>query len=239
MEQQEIQVSQPVKGKYEITALGWLLIALVGVTIGFGAYTGSGSLIGMVSGKTSAHAADRQPARVTHAPVPAAVAKASATLGVAVAPADKDQVTASLRADLEQERKNHLVQAGASKAVADELQRRLAEFDGRLKSLVDRMAALPAASSQSARAAVVASAQEVQKSVNAAKAHAAIDLSSLPIDFVTSQSSGISGFDRDGIVVAGRKLGVGHKLQSGEAIVAIDAESRTVVTEKRILNVTN
>ncbi|MNH48114.1 hypothetical protein D3C79_1117130 [compost metagenome] len=56
---------------------------------------------------------------------------------------------------------------------------------------------------------------------------------------MTAEKSGISAFDKESVVIAGARHAVGHRLPSGELLVAVDPQSRTVVTDKRIVNVPN
>lgn len=223
--------------KYEITALGWLLLALAALAIGFILYLSSSKSETVGQSHTMTAPIAAAPAATLSASAPASPITVASTTVPAPQP-DKEKIIVDLKAELEKERKSRTTQASASKALAEELQRRISEFEERLKNLNARIAALPTTTAPAPRAAVITSSQDLQKAVTSAKA-SAVDVTRLPIDFVTPQSSGISGFAKDGVNVGNQRIALGQKLPSGETVIAVDPETRTVVTEKRILNVTN
>ena len=126
----------------------------------------------------------------------------------------------------------------AWKAAFDEQGKRLADAEKALQDLDALIAAIPKNVPAKPKEEAVAASHMVRKNIEAAKS-IRIDVSALPIEFVTPEKSGISAFGKGSVSIGGEALRVGSKLPSGEVLIAVDPESRTVVTDKRIVTVTN
>uniref|UniRef100_UPI003F49461C hypothetical protein n=1 Tax=Cupriavidus taiwanensis TaxID=164546 RepID=UPI003F49461C len=126
----------------------------------------------------------------------------------------------------------------ALRATAEAQNVRLAEAERTLADLETLLASLSKATTQKGKEEISVSTQAATKTVATAKA-AKVDVSALPVEFMTAEKSGISAFDKESVVIAGARHAVGHRLPSGELLVAVDPQSRTVVTDKRIVNVPN
>lgn len=126
----------------------------------------------------------------------------------------------------------------AWKAAFDEQGKRLADAEKALQDLDALIAAIPKNAPVKPKEDAVAASHAVRKNLEAAKA-IRVDVSALPIEFVTAEKSGISAFGKGAVSIGGEAMRVGSKLPSGEVLIAVDPESRTVVTDKRIVTVTN
>lgn len=126
----------------------------------------------------------------------------------------------------------------AWRAAFDEQGKRLADAEKTLQDLDALIAAMPKNAPVKQREEAVATSHTVRRNIDATKA-VRIDVSTLPIEFVTPEKSGINNFSRSSVSIGGDTMRVGMKLPSGEMLIAVDPESRTVVTDKRIVTVTN
>lgn len=126
----------------------------------------------------------------------------------------------------------------ALRATTDAQNVRLAEAERALSKLETLLNNLPKATGQKSKDEVSASAQTARRTLAEAKV-TKVDVGALPVEFMTAEKSGISSFDSGSVVISGTRHTVGKHLPSGELLVAVDPQSRTVVTDKRIVNVPN
>lgn len=209
----------------ELTAAGRLLIAAVIAGAGLGAWRGY------------EHYAAAAIAAAPRA-VAARVVSATPVAGAASVPQPMTQA-------LLQERAERRVQAAAWRTVADANRQQIAALAGQLQALESKIGALekipPAAraSREAALAGAALSARAVRPALDAARDVAQVDVSSLPVEAVSAQSLNLTGFGNGVIQIGNQKLAVGQAFQPGEMIVAVDPVSRSIVTNRRILNITN
>ncbi|WP_143055736.1 hypothetical protein [Paraburkholderia hospita] len=143
--------------------------------------------------------------------------------------------------DLAKERHERAVQIAAWRAVSDVNRQQLADLNASMQTLdakldaIQKMSTVPRPSKDDA----AESARAVHRAAEVAKVVAAIDVGSLPIETVTAQALNLAGFGKGIVGIGNQKLSVGQAWQQGETIVAIDPESRSIVTSRRIINVTN
>lgn len=208
--------SQPAR--LEMTPLGWLVAILLGVGASFIAWQHFREV--KMSAPAAIQLAPDAPRNVAGAPAVPAVAQM-----------------------LERERRERAQQIVAWRAVSAASRERVAELEGVLQALNAKVEAIQKASAavpvRASRDEVADMARMARKSAEVAKAAAAIDVASLPIESVSAQAMNMTGFSRGEVVIGNQKLAVGQSLQQGESIVAIDPESRSIVTNRRIINVTN
>ncbi|MDR6398012.1 hypothetical protein ACTOWA_00095 [Herbaspirillum seropedicae] len=239
----------------QITKLGWLYLGIfIAVTAFFGRHQmmdAAGWLATKVSGQIKVPAAPKQEAKAVNARIgqaavnkvnPAAQGQATAVPPASEERADTKQFVtkvAELQGQLDVAKRESSVLRSIANTVFQEQHRMIAEVEATVKSVGMRVAQLPVANQQQkiAKDEAAALVQGMQKSVQAAKAKT-VDISSLPIEFVTVQSSGIQAIYKDGLILNGQRVALGQKLPSGETLVGIDTEYRTVVTDRRILNIT-
>lgn len=218
----------PAQGgsKVEMTPLGKLVMVLIAIGVAFAGWTYyQGQATGAHASAINGHPA-AQP--VTHA-VPRLPASAAAPTA--------DQVSQ----ELSRERHERAVQIAAWRAVSEAGRQQLADLTSAMQTLdakVDAIQKMPTPP-RPARDEVAEGAKAVHKAADAAKATASIDVASLPIETVTAQAMNLTGFGKGVVGIGNQKLSVGQSLQQGETIVAIDPESRSIVTNRRIINVTN
>ncbi|MBR8085551.1 hypothetical protein KDX23_22715 [Burkholderia vietnamiensis] len=213
--------------KVEMTALGKLVMTLVAIGLAFAGWTyyqGQASRPHEAAGAN--HPAVPSVARATARP-------AQASTGVP----SSDQVLQVL----EKERHDHAVQVAAWRAVSESSRQQLADLAAAMEVLDAKVGAIQKmpAPSRPAKDEVAEGAKAIHKAADAAKATASIDVASLPIETVQAQAMGLTGFGKGVVGIGGQKLSVGQSLQQGETIVAIDPESKSIVTNRRIINVTN
>lgn len=213
--------------KVEMTPLGKLVMVLVAIGLAFAGWTYyQGQVSGAHVGAVSAHQAVQ--------PVMHAVPRPSqASPGVP----SVDQVSQ----ELSRERHERAVQVAAWRAVSEASRQQLADLTSAMQSLdakVDAIQKMPTPP-RPTRDEVAEGAKAVHRAADAAKATASIDVASLPIETVTAQAMNLTGFGKGVVGIGNQKLSVGQSLQQGETIVAIDPESRSIVTTRRIINVTN
>ncbi|HGO6128512.1 TPA: hypothetical protein ACK3RK_007097 [Burkholderia cepacia] len=217
----------PSGSKVEMTPLGKLVIALVAIGVGFAAWTYYQGQEGRPHGVVGTNRPAMQP--VAHE-----AARSSQTPTGALS---SEQVLHVL----EKERRDRAIQVAAWRAVAESSRQQVADLASAMEALDAKVAAIQKmpAPPRPAREEVAEGARAVHKAADAAKATASIDVASLPIETVTAQAMGLNGFGKGVVGIGGQKLSVGQSLQQGETIVAIDPESRSIVTNRRIINVTN
>ncbi|RKP47547.1 hypothetical protein [Trinickia fusca] len=145
------------------------------------------------------------------------------------------------------ERADHNVQTAAWRTVNDANRQQLANLAASLQSLEAKVGALQRAAQATPAARVpreavaeaAASAKNLSKAADTAKAATDVDVGSLPVESVSAQALGVGSFGNGVVEIGGQKLTAGQLFQAGETIVAIDPVSRSIVTNRRILNVTN
>ena len=218
-------------GRYELTVGGKLLLAAAAiVAIGLAVYGLKEHVRLPVSGGA--------PATVS-ASAPSAVPATERAPGTESAVSKRDRPAEfDYAAELARERQTRVVLQAAWKAAFDSQDKRLSEMEKGLQELDQQVAAAGRPMPLKAKEEVSAGSHVLRKGADVAKV-AKVDLSAMPIEFVTPEKSGISAFSKGGVTIGGERHAVGGKLPSGETLVAVDPESRTVVTDKRIVNVTN
>lgn len=215
-------------GGYEMTAAGKLLLVAGLILIGVAGYLyidSSGARLASPTGR----ALQQEPARAK--PEPVTISDKRAASG-AVGPGPKE-----LSRDAHREATSAVMLA-ALRATAEAQNVRLAEAERTLADLETLLTSLPKATTQKAKEEISTSMQAARKTVATAKA-TKVEVSALPVEFMTAEKSGISAFEKESVVIAGARHAVGARLPSGEVLVAVDPQSRTVVTDKRIVNVPN
>lgn len=150
---------------------------------------------------------------------------------------------------LQQERAVHGAQAAAWRSVADTSRLQIAALASQLQAVESKITAMekvaPAAAAAAAHvpheavADVASSARAVHSALDVAKSTAQVDVGSLPVEAVSAQSLNLTGLGNGVIQLGTQKLAVGQALTPGETIVAVDPVSRSIVTNRRILNVAN
>ncbi|MGN6232426.1 MAG: hypothetical protein ACTHNZ_14855 [Trinickia sp.] len=148
---------------------------------------------------------------------------------------------------LQQERAVHGAQAAAWRSVADTSRLQIAALASQLQAVESKITAMekvaPAAAAahvpHEAVADVASSARAVHSALDVAKSTAQVDVGSLPVEAVSAQSLNLTGLGNGVIQLGTQKLAVGQALTPGETIVAVDPVSRSIVTNRRILNVAN
>ncbi|WP_157649435.1 hypothetical protein [Burkholderia ubonensis] len=213
--------------KVEITPLGKLVMTLIAIGLAFGGW----AYYQAQEGRPHGDAGVSQTAIQLVARAPARPAQAS------TGTPSSDQALHAL----EKERHERAVQVAAWRAVSDSSRQQLADLASAMEALDAKVGAIQKmpAPPRPAKDEVAEGAKAVHKAADAAKAAASIDVASLPIETVTAQAMGLTGFGKGVVGIGGQKLSVGQSMQQGETIVAIDPESRSIVTNRRIINVTN
>ncbi|AMR78572.1 hypothetical protein [Cupriavidus nantongensis] len=205
-------------GGYEITASGKALLVALLFAIGIAGYLYTES-----NGWGSTEASAAVP-REAAAPPPSIVGLQSKEAPASPVHSTGKEPTAVLLAAL--------------RATTEAQSARLSEAERALNRLETQLESLPKATSPRAKEEAAVSAQTARKTVAEAKV-SKVDVSALPVEFMTAEKSGISSFDSGSVVIAGTRHTVGAHLPSGELLVAVDPQTRTVVTDKRIVNVPN
>jgi hypothetical protein len=161
----------------------------------------------------------------------------------------RSQTIQSVRASAGQTQRDHLVQITvAARAVAEQNRQRIAELDASMHELDDKLSELQAhkatsvsrAVSRAPREEAAASAKTLHANVAAVKEAATVDVAALPVETVSAQSIGITNLTKGTVSLTdGQHVAVGQALRSGETVIAVDPESHAIVTNRRIINVTN
>lgn len=235
--------SGQASGPVVMTVWGWFVVFAVVCGVGFFGYVGwqhfqpVNYLDGVVRAVPRAAAAPQIPEPAT-TPMPQA--------GTASAQ--------QLSAELVRERRGREIQASAWRAAADANKQQLQAIADSLQSLEERVdviqkavASTPTVSPQPAQvraaregvAQVAAASRSVHQALDTARAAANVDVTSLPLQSIPAQAMNITGFGNGVVQIGGQNLSVGQSLQKGETIVAVDPESHSIVTNQRIISVTN
>lgn len=215
---------QPDRQSVEMTPLGRLVMILLTVGACFGGwvvYQNYGS--------------------ATHSGAPASIQSKAPNQPQAAQHASNTPSVSQLEQVLLKERREHGAQLAAWRAVSDANKQQIADLALGLQTLdgkLDAIQKMPVPA-KAVRDDAAESAKALHKAVDTAKTSAAIDVASLPLESVTAQALNVSGFGKGVVGIGNQKLTVGQALQQGETIIAIDPESRSIVTNRRIINVTN
>lgn len=216
----------------ELTASGRFVLVLAIASAGFGAWAAY-----------QRHAVG-EPARASHAASPQQVALQQADGAVAQLPQMNAPTVAQLTQELVKERSERNAQTAAWRALTEANRQQIASLNAGLQALDAKIDALqktsqPLRSSRDGVVDAASSAKSLRKAVDAAKATAQVDVTSLPVETASAQSLNATGFGNGVVEIGGEKITVGQSFQPGETIVAIDPVSRSIVTNRRIINVTN
>jgi hypothetical protein len=225
--------SQPDGHRVELTVSGWLAIvlAIAGMTIGVcGAYQ---------------HYAPASPARVP----PVAQHQQPMSLQESAPQAGPSGATtpsvAQLTQALVKERREHEIQIAAWRAMNEFTRQQIASLRLNLQGLdekIDAIQKMPPPAVHAVHPGIAdatSSAKALHTTLDTAKAMADIDVTSLPVETVSAQSLNVTGFGNGVVQIGDQKLTVGQAYQPGETIVAVDPDSRSIVTNRRIINVSN
>jgi len=233
------QASEPVV----MTVWGWIVVLSVVCGVGFFGYTAwqrlhlANDLGGVTRSVSRAVAPAQLPEPATGSVPQAGTASAQ-----------------RLFDELVRERRTREIQVSAWRASADANKQQLQAIANSLQSLEGRVdviqkavASTPAVSPQPAQvraaregvAQVVAASRSVHQALDTARAAANVDVTSLPLQRIPAQAMNITGFGNGVVQIGGQNLSVGQSLQKGETIVAVDPESHSIVTNQRIISVTN
>lgn len=217
--------------RVELTASGWLvvIVAIAGASIGaWAAYQHYGSAASARFPQAAQHEQAAQQQGSAPQTAPAGTSVPSVT-----------QVTQVLV----KERREHEIQIAAWRALNDVTKRQIASLQSSLQALDDRIDAVQKTSPPRAVHAGVtdaaSSARALHTTLDTTKAMTDIDVASLPVETVSAQTLNVMGFGNGVVEIGNQKLTVGQFYQPGETIVAIDPVSRSIVTNRRIINVSN
>lgn len=226
--------SQPDGHRVELTVTGWLVIvlAIAGMTIGAcGAYQHYAS-----ASAAPAHL----PPVAQHQPLLLQESATQAGPSGASMPS-----VAQLTQALVKERREHEIQIAAWRAMNELTRQQIASLHSNLQALDDKIDALQKMPPPAVRAVhpgvtdATSSARTLHTTLDAAKAMTDVDVTSLPVETVSAQSLNVTGFGNGVVQIGDQKLTVGQAYQPGETIVAVDPDSRSIVTNRRIINVSN
>jgi hypothetical protein len=231
-------------GGVELTAAGRLLIAaaVVGTAtagwLAFLHYEPVRAPVALVHPKVS-HSA---PGGVNDAVIGVAASGISSS---SVAPAESGLSRLALVTEaLQRERESYGARAAAWRLVAETNRQQIAALSSQLQAVESKVVAMEKAApgSRAPREAVpdvAASTRAVHAAIDAAKTTAQVDVASLPVENISGQSLNVTALGNGVVQLGAQKLAVGELLTPGETIVAVDPVSRSIVTNRRILNVTN
>lgn len=240
---------QQSAGRFEMTSSGWIVVLAILGGLGYGGYVAWQHNFTRL-GRTTAESAEST--LVTRPLVPDTPARTLS--GAAGIPAAQSSTPspAQLTDELLRERRDRAIQAAAWRAVADTTRQQIAAIDGSLQDLDARIAAIqkvpPTAVAEAAKhtnaarddaAQAAASSKSLHQSLDTARAAAGVDISSLPVESDSAQALNVTGFGNGVVEMGGRSLTVGHEYQNGETVIAIDPGSHSIVTNRRIINITN
>jgi hypothetical protein len=235
-----LHVARPAGGqaderRVELTASGRLvlILAIAGASIGaWAAYQHYGSA-------TPARVAQPAPhEQLAQQPAGALQAAPAAPAGASVPPA------AQLTQVLLKERRDHEIQIAAWRALNEVTRQQIAGLQSGLQALDGKIDAIqktppPVRLVHAGAADAVSSARALHSTLDATKTAADIDVASLPVETVSAQTLNVTGFGNGVVEIGNQKLMVGQLYQPGETIVAVDPVSRSIVTNRRIINVSN
>lgn len=226
-------------GGVELTAAGRLLIVAAIAAVAFGCWLA-------YQRYDDVDKAPKGPTRpsVMHSSPNAAANAGSGSSGADMGSESPASKLARLTDTLQQERAVHSAQETAWRAVADTSRQQLVALSSRLQAVESKIAGferdVPAARApREAVAEMAANARAVRAALASAKSTAQVDVASLPVETVSAQSLNLTGLGNGVVQLGTQKLAVGQALTPGETIVAVDPLSRSIVTDRRILNVTN
>jgi len=234
-------------GQIVMTTRGWVILCALVCGLGIVGYKAwQGSRLGEVPG--SAEQASPQARPEVH----------GAPSGLQSAPAVQRQAgpasTQQLTADVIRESQAREIQVSAWRAAAAANRQQIQAIADSLQSLDERVdaiekaaAAAPAATLQPAQAhttregvtQVAAVSKSIHQALDTARATANLDVTSLPLQVIPAQTLNVTGFGNGVVQIGGQNLSVGQSLQKGETIMAVDPESHSIVTNQRIISVTN
>ncbi|MEX3917881.1 hypothetical protein AB4Y43_16815 [Paraburkholderia sp. BR10872] len=236
--------SGQMPGQVVMTARGWIVLLAIAGAVGFGGYAEWQRL----------HPAEYA-GGVAHQMPPRTVAPAQPSGAVGgPLPQFTGASSQQLSDELVRERHTREIQASAWRAAAEANKHQLEAMADSLQSLEERVdviqkavASAPAATPQAPQARatrdgvaqVVAVSHSIHQALDTARAAAGVDVTALPLQAIPAQAMNITGFGNGVVQIGGQSLSVGQALQKGEIIVAIDPESHSIVTNQRIINVTN
>jgi hypothetical protein len=235
------------QGAVAMTPLGKVLVLLLLVGGGFSAWTYGPNIVHAVAEPVNVVRAHMQHAGP-------ATAKVSAQSAVSVEKPKAAQPTPtaqpahaapSAQAVAEQAQRDHLMQISvAGRAVAEQNRQRITELDSTMQGLDAKLSALlaqkPTTVTRAAREELSTAVKTVHANVAAAKEAATVDVAALPVEAVSAHAFGITSLTKGAVSLAGgQQVAVGQALRSGETVVAVDPESHAIVTNRRIINVTN
>jgi hypothetical protein len=219
-----------------VTPLGKLLVVLVLLGGGFSAWK---------FGPTILHAWT-EPTNAAHANVEQRTSPVTLEAAASAAhTAEKQQSAQATQASPEQAQRDHLMLvAVAGRALAEQNRQRIVDLDSTLQGLDEKLGVLeaqkPSSVIRAAREQAAAAVKTVHATAAAVKEAASVDVAALPVETVSAASIGIANLTKGAVSLAGgQQVAVGRALRSGETVVAVDPESHAIVTNRRIINVTN
>jgi hypothetical protein len=151
---------------------------------------------------------------------------------------------AQLTQVLLKERRDHEIQIAAWRALTEATRQQIASLQAGLQALDGKIDAIqktppPARLVRAGSADAISSAKALHATLDATKTTADIDVASLPVETVSAQALNVTGFGNGVVEIGNQKLTVGQIYQPGETIVAVDPVSRSIVANRRIINVSN
>lgn len=158
---------------------------------------------------------------------------------------EQQQPAQAAHVSSERVQRDQLMQVSvAGRALAEQNRQRIADLDSTLQVLDEKLSALeaqkPSNVTRAEREQAAAALKTVHGVAAAVKEAATVDVSALPVETVSAGSIGIANLTKGAVFLAGGKqVAVGQPLRSGETVVAVDPESHAIVTNRRIINVTN
>lgn len=161
------------------------------------------------------------------------------------APTGKPRPAQAAQVSPEQAQRDHLMQvAAAGRALSEQNRQRIADLDSTMQGLDEKLSALeaqkPSSVTRAAREQAAAAVKSLHATAAAVKEAASVDVATLPVETVSAASIGIVNLAKGAVSLAGgQQVPVGQALRSGETVVAVDPESHAIVTNRRIINVTN
>jgi hypothetical protein len=238
----ESTINSPISGVeaeqpsgVRMTPLGFLVLVLVLLGAGYGSWRYI-SPTAFVAAPPVAQAARAQPAalpRSDRAPQAAAASESSTH------PAK--QAEQESRARISKAQSDQSIQNAVSRALSAQAREQIADLDANVRALEDVVKGLPKTQEPSVRAArtnALDTAKMLHKKADDATATESVDVTTLPIETDSAASLNVTGFSKGGVVIGTQRLSVGQQISQGEVIVAIDPESHSIVTSRRIINVT-
>lgn len=237
--------AQP-SGRVEMTAAGWVVALAILGGLAYG-----GTVAWQHNFARQDHfEADAGPAMRVLVPDTPAVRSPAGSGGTRVVQSSLPSA-AQLADQLLRERRDRAIQASAWRAVAETTRQQIAEIEGGLQDLDARVDAIqktaiapaeptrPVHAPRDVAAQAAAASKSLHQELGATRAAVGVDISSLPVESDSAQALNVTGFGNGVVEIGGHGLAVGQEYQKGETVVAIDAGSHSIVTSRRIINVTN